>query len=51
MLVNLRVFFRDHGWLDLPYVYWFDEPDPKDYEFVADGFARLQRAAPGCGGC
>ncbi len=38
---------RGKGWLDMVYVYWFDEPDPKDYEFVADGMGRLKRYAPG----
>jgi hypothetical protein len=34
------------GWLDEAFVYWFDEPDPKDYKFVANGFAKLKSAAP-----
>lgn len=45
-----RVFerhLRERGWLDEAFVYWFDEPAPRDYEFVMDGFARLQDAAPG----
>ena len=37
----------ERGWLDEAYVYWFDEPAPRDYDFVMDGFARLQAAAPG----
>jgi hypothetical protein len=39
--------FRQKGWLDLPYIYWFDEPAPKDYEFVRNGFQRLKKFAPG----
>jgi hypothetical protein len=35
------------GWLDRAYCYWFDEPAPKDYQFVADGMDLIQRAAPG----
>ncbi len=35
------------GWLDLAYVYWFDEPAPKDYEFVRNGMERIKRDAPG----
>jgi hypothetical protein len=35
------------GWLDRAYVYWFDEPDPKDYAFVIDGMQLIKRAAPG----
>jgi hypothetical protein len=38
---------RRKGWLDRAYVYWFDEPDKKDYEFVVDGMERIRRAAPG----
>jgi len=37
---------REKGWLDKAYVYWFDEPEPKDYEFVMNGFRRLKEAAP-----
>ncbi len=42
---------QDHldekGWLQDAYVYWFDEPDPKDYPFVMNGFNRIRAAAPG----
>ncbi len=41
---------QDHleanGWLDKAYIYWFDEPDPKDYDFVKEGMALLKRSAP-----
>jgi len=41
---------QDHleanGWLDKTYVYWFDEPSPKDYEFVREGMELIHRAAP-----
>ena len=37
---------REKGWLDKSYVYWFDEPDPKDYEFVMNGFRKLKKYAP-----
>jgi hypothetical protein len=37
---------RKKGWLDKAYVYWFDEPDPKDYPFVMNGFNTLKRYAP-----
>jgi hypothetical protein len=37
---------QEKGWLEEAYVYWFDEPDPKDYEFVNNGFAKLKQAAP-----
>jgi hypothetical protein len=31
----------------MAYVYWFDEPAPRDYAFVASGMQRLKRYAPG----
>jgi len=34
------------GWLDEAYVYWFDEPDEKDYEFVKKGMELIGAAAP-----
>ncbi|OQC14848.1 MAG: hypothetical protein BWX73_01624 [Lentisphaerae bacterium ADurb.Bin082] len=37
----------EKGWLDKAYVYWFDEPDKKDYEFVMNGFRKLKTYAPG----
>jgi len=39
--------FKAKGWLERSYMYWFDEPAPKDYEFVADGMDLIKRAAPG----
>jgi hypothetical protein len=43
---QIQEHLREKGWLDKAYVYWFDEPDPKDYEFVMNGFAKLKTAAP-----
>ena len=43
---ELQEHLRDKGWLDEAYVYWFDEPAPKDYEFVMNGFYKLKHAAP-----
>ncbi|MBE3097466.1 MAG: DUF4091 domain-containing protein [Planctomycetes bacterium] len=37
---------REKGWLRYAYVYWFDEPDKKDYAFVMNGFKKLKEAAP-----
>lgn len=37
---------RSQGWLDEAYVYWFDEPEPRDYAFVMNGFRKLREAAP-----
>ena len=38
---------RERGWLDKAYIFWFDEPRPTDYDFVAEGMKRLKVAAPG----
>ncbi|MCX5675350.1 MAG: DUF6067 family protein [Planctomycetota bacterium] len=37
---------REKGWIKYAYVYWFDEPDKKDYAFVMNGFRKLKEAAP-----
>ena len=44
---QIEAHLREKGWLDMAYVYWFDEPAPKDYEFVANGMKRLEKYAPG----
>ncbi len=44
---QLEAHLREKGWLDEAYVYWFDEPEPKDYDFVMEGMMRLKKAAPG----
>ena len=46
-LSQIQRHLRERGWVDKAYTYWFDEPDPKDYEFVADGMKRIKAAAPG----
>jgi hypothetical protein len=35
-----------NSWLGREYVYWFDEPDPKDYPFVREGMLNIRRNAP-----
>jgi hypothetical protein len=35
-----------NGWLGKEYIYWFDEPDPKDYPFVREGMINIRKAAP-----
>lgn len=45
-LRQLESHLERQGLLDLAYVYWFDEPDPKDYAFVMNGFRTLKRGAP-----
>jgi len=46
-LKGLENHLREKGWLDRAYVYWFDEPEPKDYDFVRDGMELIHRLAPG----
>ena len=43
----METHFKEKGWLEKAYVYWFDEPSPKDYAFCTNGFAKLKRHAPG----
>jgi hypothetical protein len=45
-LETLQAHLREQGWLDEAFVYWFDEPDPKDYAFVNNGFSKLKKWAP-----
>jgi len=46
-LRGIEAHLKEKGWLDKAFVYWFDEPDPKDYAFVMNGFQKLKRHAPG----
>lgn len=46
-LGQVQAHLERRGWLDEAYIYWFDEPDPKDYPFVVDVMRRLHRHAPG----
>jgi hypothetical protein len=41
---------REKGWIDRAYVYWFDEPDAHQYDFVRRGFQKIRRHAPGLRG-
>ena len=45
-LSQIQDHLEANGWLDKAYIYWFDEPDPKDYDFVKEGMDLLKRAAP-----
>ncbi|HOC57631.1 MAG TPA: DUF4091 domain-containing protein [Verrucomicrobiota bacterium] len=46
-LGQIETHLRERGWLSKAFTYWFDEPEPKDYEFVVDGMKRIHSAAPG----
>jgi len=43
---GIREHLRQKGWLPHAYVYWFDEPGPKDYAFVMNGFRKLKESMP-----
>ncbi len=43
---KLQAHLGEKGWLDEAFVYWFDEPAPKDYAFVDNGFRKLKKYAP-----
>lgn len=36
----------EKGWIDKFYLYWFDEPEEKDFPFVRDGMKRVKKYAP-----
>jgi hypothetical protein len=36
---------EENGWLGKEYLYWFDEPDPKDYPFVREGMVNIRKNA------
>jgi len=46
-LSQIENHLEQRGWLSKAFTYWFDEPAPKDFEFVVDGMKRLHAAAPG----
>jgi len=46
-LKKLEAHLREKGWLSKAYIYWFDEPAPKDFPFVIETMQRLKRLAPG----
>ena len=43
---KLEDHLREKGWLEEAYLYWFDEPAPRDYAFVKNGFLKSKRFAP-----
>jgi hypothetical protein len=46
-LNQIETHLRARHWLSKAFTYWFDEPAPKDFEFVVDGMKRIKAAAPG----
>ncbi|MBV9470901.1 MAG: DUF4091 domain-containing protein, partial [Abitibacteriaceae bacterium] len=45
-LRQLQDHLEQKGWLNKAYIYWFDEPDTKDYPFVRAGMERIKKYAP-----
>lgn len=43
---KIQEHLEELGVLDAAYIYCFDEPEEKDYDFVAGEFAKLKRFAP-----
>ncbi|MBP3695762.1 MAG: DUF4091 domain-containing protein [Thermoguttaceae bacterium] len=43
---QIEAHLKEKGWIKKAYVYWFDEPDVKDYEFVRNGMNRIKKYAP-----
>jgi hypothetical protein len=45
-LKQVEAHLAANGWLGREYIYWFDEPDPKDYPFVREGMLNIRKNAP-----
>ncbi|MBR6471851.1 MAG: DUF4091 domain-containing protein [Victivallales bacterium] len=45
-LHGIQEHLREKGWLDMSYVYWFDEPTEEDYPYVMNGLRKLREGAP-----
>jgi Glycoside hydrolase 123, catalytic domain len=45
-LSQIEAHLQERGWLPKAYAYWFDEPKPRDFQFVVEGMQRLHAAAP-----
>ncbi|MBM3214170.1 DUF4091 domain-containing protein [Candidatus Poribacteria bacterium] len=43
---QIETHLEEKGWLDKAYIYWFDEPEPKDFDFVKAGMENIRQAAP-----
>jgi hypothetical protein len=42
----VQTYLQERGWLDEAYIYWFDEPEEKDYDFVRETMERIGGVAP-----
>ncbi|MBR0191472.1 MAG: DUF4091 domain-containing protein [Thermoguttaceae bacterium] len=46
MIRQVEAHLIEKGWIQMAYVYWFDEPERKDYEYVKKGMDRIKKYAP-----
>lgn len=46
-LSQVQAHLQQKGWLNKAYLYWFDEPEPGDYEYIKKTNAFIHNAAPG----
>lgn len=44
---QIEAHLKEKGWLEKAYVYWYDEPQRKVYDYVANGLKKLKKHAPG----
>ena len=45
-LAGIEKHFKEKGWLDKAYMYCYDEPQERDYEYLMSGFALMEKYAP-----
>ena len=45
-LTKLENYLKQNGWLDKAYVFWFDEPEQKDYGFIQTKMDQIGSSAP-----
>jgi hypothetical protein len=45
-LTQVQQNLEENGWLGKEYIYWFDEPNEKDYPFVEETNALIKKYAP-----
>lgn len=46
-LKQITAHLAENNWLEKAYVYWFDEPQEKDYDFVTAANRQFRKMAPG----
>ncbi len=46
-LRQISDFLKQNHWLDKAYIYWFDEPQKKDYQYIRSVNQNIRQMAPG----